>query len=176
MKKALVFISHITTEKEIAIALKVLVEQAFLGMVDVFVSSDPNSIPMGGRWLDSITDGLKRCDIEIVLASPESVTRRWINFEAGAAWIRDIPVVPLCHSGMTPSALPAPLSSLNAGLATEEIDLEQVFVVIANAIGCTLPEVKYTVFTERVRSFEIVSDLILGMSEKSPAGESMVTL
>lgn len=108
MQKPLVFISHITTEKEIAIALKGLVEQAFLGMVDVFVSSDPNSIAMGGRWLNDITYGLKTCVIEIVLAGPSSVTRPWINFEAGAGWVRDIPVIPLCHSGMTPSVLPAP--------------------------------------------------------------------
>ncbi len=86
MQKPLVFISHITTEKEIAIALKGLVEQAFLGMVDVFVSSDPNSIAMGGRWLNDITYGLKTCVIEIVLAGPLTVTCPWINFEAGAGW------------------------------------------------------------------------------------------
>ena len=61
MQKPLVFISHITTEKEIAIALKGLVEQAFLGMVHVSVSSDPNSIAMGGRWLNDITYGFKTC-------------------------------------------------------------------------------------------------------------------
>jgi hypothetical protein len=137
MQKPLVFISHITTEKEIAVALKGLVEQAFLGMVEVFVSSDPNSIAMGGRWLDNITYGLKKCVIEIVLASPVSVTRPWINFEAGAGWVRDIPVIPLCHSGMTPSALPAPLSSLQAALATQGTHLERVLPLLRRQSNVT---------------------------------------
>jgi hypothetical protein len=47
MPKPLVFISHITEEKDIAGALKVLVESAFLGMIEVFVSSDPTSIRLG---------------------------------------------------------------------------------------------------------------------------------
>jgi hypothetical protein len=171
MQKPLVFISHITTEKEIAVALKRLVEQAFLGMVEVFVSSDPNSIAMGVRWLDNITFGLKKCVIEIVLASPASVSRPWINFEAGAGWVRDIPVIPLCHSGMTPSALPAPLSSLQAALATESANLERVFAVIAKAIDCKMPEVDYQAFIATVAAFEKVSVQIQEMFEKSPLAD-----
>lgn len=108
--KTLVFISHITPEKEVAIAFKELIEESFLNMIEVFVSSDGESINMGQRWLESITVALKKCSIEIVLCSPQSVQRPWINFEAGAAWIRDIPVIPLCHSGMEPSKLPVPLN------------------------------------------------------------------
>ena len=171
MRKPLVFISHITTEKEIAIALKWLVEQAFLGMVEVFVSSDPNSIAMGGRWLDDITYGLKKCVIEIVLASPVSVTRPWINFEAGAGWVRDISVIPLCHSGMTPSMLPAPLSSLQAGVATDATHLERVFAVIATALECKPPEVGYEAFVEKVKAFEKVSEQIQELAEKSPVAD-----
>ena len=36
MQKLLVFISHITTEKEIAVSFKGLVEEVFLGMIEVF--------------------------------------------------------------------------------------------------------------------------------------------
>jgi len=171
MQKPLVFISHITTEKELAIALKELVEQAFLGMVEVFVSSDPNSIAMGGRWLDNITYGLKNCVIEIVLASPASITRPWINFEAGAGWVRDISVIPLCHSGMTPSTLPAPLSSLQAGLATEIMHLERLLAVIAKTLECKLPEVPYEAFVDKVTSFQKVSEQIRELSDKSPVAD-----
>ncbi len=51
MQKKLVFISHITEEKEIAQALKSLVESTFLHMIEVFVSSDPTSIKLGRQWL-----------------------------------------------------------------------------------------------------------------------------
>jgi hypothetical protein len=171
MQKPLVFISHITTEKEVAIAFKELIERAFLGMIEVFVSSDPNSIAMGGRWLDSITDGLKRCIIEIVIASPTSVNRPWINFEAGAGWVRDISVIPLCHSGMTPSTLPAPLSSLQSALATDAIHLERVITVLAKAIECKLPEIDYSSFVKAVNAFENTSEQMLVVSSKSPVAE-----
>ena len=107
MPKPLVFISHITSEKELAQALRELIQTTFMGMIEVFVSSDPDSIAMGGRWLEEITRGLKNCVVEVVLASPQSIKRPWINFEAGAGWVRDIAVIPVCHSGMTPDgALP----------------------------------------------------------------------
>ena len=47
--KPIVFISHITEEKELALSFKSLVEQNFLGLLDVFVSSDENSISMGQK-------------------------------------------------------------------------------------------------------------------------------
>jgi hypothetical protein len=49
MQKPLIFISHITEEREIAFALKQLIEASFLGMMEVFVSSDPTSIELGRR-------------------------------------------------------------------------------------------------------------------------------
>ncbi len=171
MQKPLVFISHITTEKEIAIAFKELIERSFLGMIDVFVSSDPNSIAMGGRWLNNITYGLQNCVIEIVIASRISVTRPWINFEAGAGWVRDVPVIPLCHSGMTPSTLPAPLGSLQAALATDPTHLERVLSVIAKTLDCKLPESDYPTFIAAVEHFEEVSEQMRGVSEKSPIAE-----
>jgi hypothetical protein len=154
MANSLVFISHITPEKEIAIEFKALIETHFLGMIDVFVSSDGETIQMGQKWLDSISGALKACAVEIVLCSPISVNRPWINFEAGAGWIRDIPVIPLCHSGMTPSDLPIPLNMLQAAKATDVAALKLVFPVLAAAIGAKTPAVDFSAFIEKVRDFE----------------------
>jgi hypothetical protein len=154
MSKSVVFISHITPEKEIAIAFKELVEMSFLGMIEVFVSSDENSIGMGQRWLENITNALKTCSIEIVLCSEKSVKRPWINFEAGAGWIRDIPVIPLCHSGMEPSKLPLPLNMLQAATANQISSLNLIFPVLAHAIGSATPKVDFTDFIAKVVDFE----------------------
>ena len=143
----------------------------FLGMIEVFVSSEPNSIAMGVRWLDSITYGLKNCIIEIVIASPISVIRPWINFEAGAGWVRDIPVIPLCHSGISPSTLPAPLNSLQAAMSTNATDLERVLAVLAKGIDCKMPEVDYTPFIKVVTDFQETSKQIRMISDKSPVAE-----
>jgi hypothetical protein len=153
-EKTLLFISHITEEKELAIAFKELVESQFLGMLDVFVSSDENSISMGQRWLDNITVALKKCSIEVILCSPQSLRRPWINFEAGAGWVRDIPVIPLCHSGIEPSQLPMPLNLLQAAKAAEVSSLKLVFPVLANALGAKCPNVDFSDFINRVKEFE----------------------
>ncbi len=83
MSKPVVFISHINEEKDVALTFKNLVESNFLGMIDFFVASDQSSIQLGQKWLNSVTDALKSCVIEIIICSPKSVQRPWINFEAG---------------------------------------------------------------------------------------------
>ncbi len=152
--KSLVFISHIFEEKDIAFLVKDFIEEAFLGMIDVFISSDKDSISLGQKWLNSITDSLKNCSIEIILCSPESIKRPWINFEAGAGWIRDIPVIPLCHSGIEPSNLPLPLNLLQAAKANEISNLNMLLPVLAQAIGSKNPSYDFTEFVKKVKDFE----------------------
>lgn len=155
MANAVVFISHIYDEKEIAIAFKDLIESSFLGLIDVFVSSDEQSIPLGQKWLDNITDALKKCSVEIILCSPQSIQRPWINFEAGAGWIREIPVIPLYHSGIEPHQLPLPLNLLLAAKAGDLASLQLVFPVLAKAIKAQVPKVDFSGFIAKVKEFEV---------------------
>jgi hypothetical protein len=154
MDKKIVFISHITEEKELAVKTKELIETSFLGMIEVFVSSDEHSIALGQKWLDNITQSLKSCVIGIILCSPKSITRPWINFEAGAGWIREIPVIPFCHSGMTPSKLPMPLNLLQAATANEISSLKLLFPVLAQALGSKTPDIDFSTFTQTVNELE----------------------
>ena len=155
MSKPVVFISHISEEKEIALALKELLNSSFLEMLDVFVSSDFESVNLGQKWLDDITTALKECRAEIIICSPVSVERQWINFEAGAGWIRDIPVIPLCHSGIEPNELPIPLKLLQAGKVTEEASLKEIFRVLVRIIGSSLPKVDISDFVDNAKRFEL---------------------
>lgn len=176
MNKAIVFISHISEEQEIAQALKKLVEKSFLGLVEVFVSSDANSIRLGDKWLDTITRALKSCKIEIIIASPESVKRPWVNFEAGVGWIREIPVIPLCHSGMSPSTLPTPLKELQSAFATEKVALRNLTPVLAKAINSKEPIIDWSEFIKVVEIHECFyamdSDKFQELEEKSPRSPS----
>ncbi|MBO2661846.1 MULTISPECIES: hypothetical protein [Shewanella] len=45
-QKKLVFISHITEERELAMILSTEIKKSFLGMLDTFVSSDGASLPV----------------------------------------------------------------------------------------------------------------------------------
>ena len=74
------------------------------------------------------------------LLSPQSVSRPWINFEAGAAWMAKAKVIPVCFGGLSIASLPKPYSSLQA------VDLEtyegSFYLVnsIARHLNLALPE------------------------------------
>ncbi|WP_169507168.1 toll/interleukin-1 receptor domain-containing protein [Pleomorphomonas koreensis] len=145
MANQLIFLSHIHEERELAVLIKNAVQEEFGGFIDVFVSSDGTTIPAGANFLSRIEDGLATCAAAIYLISPKSVKRNWINFELGAVWIRNvlnqpsagtkIPTIPFCHSGSTPSELPAPLNNLNGIIATESSQLEFAFRSLQSALG-----------------------------------------
>lgn len=116
-----IFISHIYEEKTLATTLKQWIESTFPDKVDVFVSSDEKDLPPGTKWLDKISGALHEAQLMILLCSPTSLRRPWINFEAGCAWTKQIPLMPICHSGQTKSLLPSPISSFQ-GLELESED------------------------------------------------------
>ena len=64
--KPLIFISHISEEADIAKAFKETIETTFLGMVDLFVSSDRDTIGVGSNWLDRITEGLRTAQAMLI--------------------------------------------------------------------------------------------------------------
>jgi hypothetical protein len=85
MEKPKLFISHISEEEELAGILKEHLLDDFIGVVDVFVSSDDRSIEAGSRWLDEVDNALKTAKAELVLCSKES-----IKSECAALRIRPI--------------------------------------------------------------------------------------
>ena len=108
------FLSHIHEESPLAMVMKRWVENSFPGLTEVFVSSDIDDIPAGSRWLNEINTALDDSQAFLVLCSPISLKRPWINFEVGCAWIKEIPVLVICHSGLTKSDLPRPISEFQA--------------------------------------------------------------
>jgi hypothetical protein len=73
---------------------------------------------------------------------------------------------------MTPAKLPLPLSALQGAVATEETQLRQIFPVLADAIGCTLPEVEFSEFISVVKEFETTTQKIEALAEKTPIASS----
>lgn len=59
MSKMRAFISHISEEAKVAAGLKEALDRDFLGILDVFVSSDGESIAAGEDWLRSIDEALR---------------------------------------------------------------------------------------------------------------------
>lgn len=135
MSNKIIFISHISEEKELADLFSDCIKDGYLGLVDTFVSSDHTSISSGARWIDEITKALDNSIVQLSLCSEMSIERPWINFEAGAAWIRRIPVIPICHSGLYKKNLPIPLALLQACDIDNKEDLGKIFESLSKTIG-----------------------------------------
>jgi hypothetical protein len=120
-EKPTVFISHIHGEEHTANAVEAVLRKALLGAIEIFNSSNRRSISPGDPWRDRIVDTLQKSTCVLVLASPNSVSSPWVNFEAGGAWVSGTRVIPCCTGGMKPSSLPTPLSHLQ-GLSLDSVD------------------------------------------------------
>ena len=92
--------------------MKNLLQEAFGSNIRVFVSSDYVSISGGELWFHAILKGLKDCAVLIVLLSPDSVDRRWINFEAGVGIGAEAKVIPVVVHGLEISDVGHPLCNL----------------------------------------------------------------
>lgn len=154
MEKPKIFISHIKEEADIAIALKEFIERKFLKSLQIFVSAHEESIKLGDDWINSIKASLEQSKLIIVLCSPISIHRPWINFEAGAGWLRNIPIIPICHSGSTPSDLPKPLNSFQGGLLNNQDDIRKLFKRIAGILEIDVPDYNDDDFIEAINNFE----------------------
>lgn len=154
MNRTAIFISHIAEEAPLAAILKRSIAKHFLGAVDVFVSSDTESIAAGDNWLKSIEQALERASIMLALCSPASVRRPWINFEAGAAWMKPIPIIPMCHSGLQPKDLPMPFAVLQAVTAGSANGLRYVYLRVGQTAGLLLPDIDPKSILNEITAFE----------------------
>ncbi|MDD4255955.1 MAG: toll/interleukin-1 receptor domain-containing protein [Methanofollis sp.] len=133
------FISHEEKEKKIAISLKRLIKHIFRDKIDVFVSSDDESIPSGKQWFDVLTTALRQADYVVILCSGTAVKRPWINFELGGACLLKKDIIPLCIHNMQFSQLPPPYSNFQGFVASDYIRLSKLFRDMADRISCPLP-------------------------------------
>jgi hypothetical protein len=67
----------------------------------------------------------------VLLVGNDAGLRPWINFEAGAGFTLGIPVIPLCHGGMVPKALTAPLRWLQPLDMAQPGDAVKLFAMLA---------------------------------------------
>jgi len=136
-EKCVVFISHITEERETALLLKDLLQRTFSGDVQIFVSSDHESIGGGDVWFTKIAEGIKSSAVVIVLLSPDSVGRPWINFEAGVGFGADVLVIPALVHGLELGEVGHPLTSLHIRSLQTSDDVRAVMNDIGKKISRT---------------------------------------
>jgi hypothetical protein len=155
------FLSHVHVESRFADFIQSSIERDFIGLVKVFVASD-GGILAGKKWLDDLTKALNASDLHAVLCSPESLTRHWVSFETGAAHLRGIPLLPLCHSGLNPDQLPVPLSAFQGirlcaperTLAEPGSGVKALYTAIAETLGSNVPQVDFQAYEQELAALE----------------------
>jgi hypothetical protein len=133
---ALVFISFIHEDIEVARGVQRLLAEALSLGDEVFLSSDKTQVYAGEEWLSKIRTSLSAARVVVVLLSEKSVARPWINFEAGAAWLSSEKVViPCCYGHLSKEKLPHPYSSLQA--VDLPMDAEYLVMSVHHHLGGT---------------------------------------
>lgn len=154
MDKKLVFISHITEDKEYAKAIKDWLDRAFLNAIQFFVSSDNSSMPIGKEWAKEIKAHLEKTSVMFVIISDLSVERKWLYFESGSAYIKNVPVIPICVNGYKISKLSPPLSFFQGIELPNERDEKKLLEMLAKEVELYIPNPPYKLELME-RDFEI---------------------
>jgi hypothetical protein len=156
-KKPVVFISHLSEEVEAALVVKSLLKDHLKESAEIFVSAV--SIRPGDPWLESLFQNLESAVAEIILCSPAASERNWIHFEAGAGWMRKIPVMPLCFAGLTLRNLPDTLKHLHAVDASNRSGVEGLVNRVAREAGVSVPIIDCNGFLASIQEINARSSI-----------------
>lgn len=133
MSKPTIFFSHSSSDKDILLKLKELFCDKTGGTIDVFLSSDGQSIPLGKNWVHRVEEALNEAKIMIVFLTPNSLRSSWIYFEAGYVYSKDIRVIPVGFLGADISSVAPPLSLLQGFNIVNKDGLDNL-ISLANSI------------------------------------------
>jgi len=95
-----IFISHATIDAPIATQVAEIIRRCDPA-AHVFVASRPGDIAAGQEWPGAIQAELRAATAYVVILTPSSVSRPWVWFETGAAWMSDKLLVPVLAGGLS---------------------------------------------------------------------------
>lgn len=150
--KTTVFISHIGEGKAVALRLQTFIQTAFSDAFPVFVSSDPASLGGGEEWYHHILTNLATAKVVLVLLSPESSERAWINFEAGFGKGQKSRTIPLAFRGLSFDSLDYPLKGLQGYFLP---DLKDILSEISTRMGVPAGDVDVAAAWEEINDIQI---------------------
>lgn len=139
MFKPTIFFSHSSKDKDAILSIKTKIDYITGGALDIFMSSDGQSIPFGTNWIHKVEEGLQSAKIMFAFITNTSIASGWIYFETGYAYSKKIQVIPV-GIGIDIGALKAPLNLLQGFNITSEDSLNNFISIINNAFNYHFPE------------------------------------
>jgi len=139
MDKSTIFFSHSSKDKDLILPIKNKIEDITAGVLEIFMSSDGQSIPFGHNWVHRIESGLSSAQIMFVFVTSNSINSAWIYFEAGYAYSKEIEVIPV-GIGVDIGNLKAPLNLLQGFNVMSGDSLNNFISVINNKFNTHFKE------------------------------------
>lgn len=99
-------------------------------VIEIFQSSDGESIPFGNNWVHKIEENLNKAKIMFVFISPQSVNSNWIYFESGFAYAKEVKVIPIGIKGIDVGKLAPPISLLQGFNISNADGLNNIITVL----------------------------------------------
>jgi hypothetical protein len=150
-----IFISHAVANRNIARSLADILEAARED-VSTFIASRPGDIRADEDWLGGIERALEKADAYIILLTPESVLRPWVNFESGAAWFTRRQLVFVRIQTLSTDDIPLPINSRQVYALDDKDQLLAVF----DTLGLPLvnPEVTAAQFADQADTVVVTGE------------------
>jgi hypothetical protein len=145
METPLIFVSHAAVDQEIALSIKDKIKQLF-PVVDVFVSSDPEDLPLGDPWVEHILGALKRTNLILTLATERGLSRKWVWFESGRTWSSEVQCIPCCLGKIRKTTLPPPFQSLQGINLDEAEDFQKLILHCSKKFNIHAPSSDVSTF------------------------------
>ena len=105
-----IFISYVHEDHDIAAGIGDLLRSE--GCKNVFFTGDEWLLYAGEVWLERIREELTSAKVVLCLFSPCAMGRQWVHFEAGAAWLTNKALIPVCIRGLTVEDLRIPYAGI----------------------------------------------------------------
>lgn len=133
MSKPVIFFSHSSKDKSSLIRLKDSFVQKTGGSIEVFLSSDGQSIRLGRNWVYKIQEALEHAKILLAFLTPSALQSNWMFFESGFCYAKNIRIVPVGFKGVDLITLSPPLSLFQGFNIKSEDGLNNI-IALANEV------------------------------------------
>ena len=138
MNKPTLFFSHSSKDKDMVLAIKNKIMTYTNNTLEIFQSSDGQSIPFGTNWIHKVEEGLNESKIMFVFVTEKSISSGWIYFEAGYAYSKGVRVIPV-GIGINVGDLKAPLNLLQGFNIISEDSLNNFLTIIDDVFEFSFP-------------------------------------
>jgi hypothetical protein len=136
LEKPTIFFSHSSKDKLFISELRRIISEKTSGTIEIFQSSDGESIPFGRNWVHKIEQNLNDAKIMFVFISPNSIKSNWIYFESGFSYSKDIRVIPIGILGLDIGKLSPPMSLLQGFNLHNYEGINNIISILNSEFSC----------------------------------------